>query len=122
MVSTTSTFLLIPLALAVNILFVLRLILKRSKNHQLKEVYRTLKTFHAKLALVLIAMSFLHALTSSTGLFVLNYGSLALLCMLLACESFHLRKLLKHWWILMHRLFSGLFVIMTAIHIIINVQ
>lgn len=80
---------------------------------------KKLRKYHKVFGFAFIAIGTIHGY--STGkLLTLNLGTLAIIASILLYLSFCLRKLLKKYWMISHRVLSIILVILVGLHILIE--
>jgi len=118
MVGSLCAKLTMPLTILVCIIFVLRIAGKKCKpGGWVNRLNRRLRKIHIPLGLALLIAAFIHAVFSSTGIFVLIWGVLCLVFLALTCLTWFFRKKKGFNFMKWHRALTVAFLITLALHL-----
>jgi uncharacterized protein with FMN-binding domain len=102
-----------------SIIFVLRILAKKTGSEKIKKINRFLRNTHWKvLAVIFVIAALIHGFTSSQKIFSLNYGTLMVVITILLALTYFFRKNLKKLWMRFHRMLTVAIIAVLLIHIV----
>ena len=111
----------VVLAFLATVIWLLRVLIKKriiSPRSFLGRAHRSLRLSHIGIGIAFVITGILHAVFSSEALFSVNYGTLVIIfAILLAVMYLIKKKVQRHAWLIVHRLFTIMLIILLGIHI-----